>query len=127
MGMDALDQVLGRADHVCLTVPLTPETHHLMDRRRLSRLRPSAYLYNTSRGAVIDEAALIEALRAGKHAATDGARQAAERQADASIEAAAAPYRAPAVGSRTTNVVPSPTALFAVIVPPCASTMDFAT
>jgi phosphoglycerate dehydrogenase-like enzyme len=66
VGMDALDEVLGRADHVCLTVPLTPETHHLMDRRRLSRLRPSAYLYNTSRGAVIDEAALIEALRAGK-------------------------------------------------------------
>jgi phosphoglycerate dehydrogenase-like enzyme len=66
LGMDALDDVLGRADHVCLSVPLTAETHHLMDRRRLSRLRPSAYLYNTSRGAVIDEAALIEALRAGK-------------------------------------------------------------
>jgi phosphoglycerate dehydrogenase-like enzyme len=66
VGMDALDGVLGRADHVSMSVPLTPETRHLMDRRRLSRLRPSAYLYNTSRGAVIDEAALIDALRAGK-------------------------------------------------------------
>jgi D-2-hydroxyacid dehydrogenase (NADP+) len=62
----ALDEALGRADHVCLTVPLTPATHHLMDARRLGRLRPSAFLYNVSRGAVIDEAALVEALRAGK-------------------------------------------------------------
>jgi phosphoglycerate dehydrogenase-like enzyme len=65
-GMDALDEVLGRADHVCLTVPLTPETHHLMDARRLARLRVGAYLYNVARGAVIDEAALVEVLRAGR-------------------------------------------------------------
>jgi D-2-hydroxyacid dehydrogenase (NADP+) len=62
----ALDEALARADHVCLTVPLTPATHHLIDARRLARLRPGAFLYNVSRGAVIDEAALIEALRAGK-------------------------------------------------------------
>ena len=62
----ALDEALGRADHVCLTVPLTPATHHLMDARRLGRMRPSAFLYNVSRGAVIDEAALVAALRAGK-------------------------------------------------------------
>ncbi|HTB56709.1 MAG TPA: D-2-hydroxyacid dehydrogenase [Polyangia bacterium] len=64
--MGALDEALGRADHVCLTVPLTPATHHLMDARRLARMRPGAFLYNISRGAVIDEAALVEALRAGK-------------------------------------------------------------
>jgi D-2-hydroxyacid dehydrogenase (NADP+) len=64
--LGALDEVLGRADHVCLTVPLTSATHHLMDARRLGRMRPSAFLYNVSRGAVIDEAALVEALRAGK-------------------------------------------------------------
>jgi phosphoglycerate dehydrogenase-like enzyme len=64
--MDALDEALGRADHVCLTVPLTRATHRLMDARRLARLRPSAYLYNVSRGAVIDEAALVAALRGGK-------------------------------------------------------------
>ena len=62
----ALDEALGRADHVCLLVPLTSATHHLMDARRLGRMRSSAFLYNVSRGEVIDEAALVEALRAGK-------------------------------------------------------------
>jgi phosphoglycerate dehydrogenase-like enzyme len=66
LAMDALDDALGRADHVCLTVPLTRETHHLIDARRIARLRASAFLYNVSRGAVIDEAALVDALRAGK-------------------------------------------------------------
>jgi phosphoglycerate dehydrogenase-like enzyme len=66
LGMDALDEVLGRADHVCVTVPLTPETHPLLDARRIARLRAGAFLYNISRGAVIDEAALVAALRAGK-------------------------------------------------------------
>ena len=62
----ALDEALGRADHVCLTVPLTAATHHLMDARRLGQMRPDAFLYNVSRGAVIDEAALVAVLRAGK-------------------------------------------------------------
>jgi phosphoglycerate dehydrogenase-like enzyme len=66
LGMHALDEVLGRADHVCLTVPLTRETHHLMDARRIARMRASAYLYNVSRGGVVDEVALVEALRARK-------------------------------------------------------------
>jgi phosphoglycerate dehydrogenase-like enzyme len=64
--LSALDEALESADHVCLTVPLTPATRHLMDARRLARMRPGALLYNVSRGAVIDEAALVEALRAGK-------------------------------------------------------------
>jgi len=66
LGMDALDEALGRADHVCVTVPLTPATHHLLDARRIARLRAGAFVYNISRGAVIDEAALVDALRAGK-------------------------------------------------------------
>ena len=66
LGLNALDDVLSRADHVCMTVPLTRETHHLMDARRIARLRAGACLYNISRGAVIDEAALVDALRAGK-------------------------------------------------------------
>ncbi len=65
-GLERLDDVLGRADHVCLAVPLTPDTHHLIDARRIARMRAGAYVYNISRGAVIDEAALVEALRAGK-------------------------------------------------------------
>jgi len=66
LGMDALDDALGRAHHVCVTVPLTRETHHLIDARRIARLRADAFVYNVSRGAVIDEAALVAALRAGK-------------------------------------------------------------
>jgi D-2-hydroxyacid dehydrogenase (NADP+) len=62
----ALDEALGRADHVCITVPLTPETHRLFDARRLARMPASAYVYNVSRGAVLDEAALVDALRAGR-------------------------------------------------------------
>src|SRR3954468_4074785 len=64
--MDRLDAALGRADHLCLTVPLTRETHHLIDARRIALLRPGAYLYNVSRGAVLDQPALVEALRAGR-------------------------------------------------------------
>jgi D-2-hydroxyacid dehydrogenase (NADP+) len=65
LGMDALDETLGRADHVCLTVPLSRATRHLMDARRIARLRAGAFLYNVSRGTVIDETALVAALRAG--------------------------------------------------------------
>jgi phosphoglycerate dehydrogenase-like enzyme len=64
--MTALDDALPRADHVCLTVPLTRATHHLIDARRLGRMRAGAFLYNVSRGAIVDEAALVDALRAGK-------------------------------------------------------------
>jgi phosphoglycerate dehydrogenase-like enzyme len=64
--LEGLDGALGRADHLCLTVPLTRETHHLMDAGRLARLPAGAYIYNVSRGAVIDEPALVEALRAGR-------------------------------------------------------------
>ncbi len=64
--LGALDEALERADHLCLTVPLTTATRHLIDARRLARMRPGAFLYNVSRGAVVDEAALVAALRAGK-------------------------------------------------------------
>lgn len=60
-----IDDLLGRADFVSLHVPATAETHHLIDARRLRLMRPGAYLINTARGNVIDEHALIEALRAG--------------------------------------------------------------
>ncbi|MGH7609962.1 MAG: 2-hydroxyacid dehydrogenase [Candidatus Dormibacteria bacterium] len=60
-----LDRVLAESDFVSCHVPLTPETHHLIGARQLAAMRPSAILINTSRGPVIDEAALVEALRAG--------------------------------------------------------------
>ncbi|MES2640643.1 MAG: D-2-hydroxyacid dehydrogenase [Myxococcota bacterium] len=63
--LDTLDEALGRADHVCLALPLTPATHHLFDAARLARMKPSAYLYNVGRGGLVAHAALVEALRLG--------------------------------------------------------------
>jgi lactate dehydrogenase-like 2-hydroxyacid dehydrogenase len=60
-----LDQVLEEADFVSLHCPATPETRHLMNRERLARMRRSAFLINTARGDVVDEAALVEALSDG--------------------------------------------------------------
>ncbi|HEX6107376.1 MAG TPA: D-glycerate dehydrogenase [Gemmatimonadales bacterium] len=60
---DSLDAILREADFVSLHCPATPETRHLMNRERLARMRPEAYLINTARGDVVDEAALLEALR----------------------------------------------------------------
>ena len=60
---DRLDQVLEEADFVSLHCPATVETRHLLDAGRLRRMRPTAFLINTARGDVVDEAALVEALR----------------------------------------------------------------
>lgn len=59
-----LDELLGAADFVSVHVPLVPATRHLVDARALGLMKPTAYLINTSRGPVVDEAALVEALRA---------------------------------------------------------------
>jgi glyoxylate reductase len=61
-----VDELLAEADIVSLHVPLTPQTRHLIDARRLALLRPGACLVNTARGAIVDERALIDALRAGR-------------------------------------------------------------
>jgi len=61
-----LPRLLSESDHVAITVPYTRETHHLLDAAMLARMRPGAYLYNTARGAVVDEQALIEGLRSGR-------------------------------------------------------------
>jgi len=63
---DTLEQVLREADFVSLHCPATPETRHLMNRERLALMRPEAFLVNTARGDVVDEAALVEALAAGR-------------------------------------------------------------
>lgn len=62
----ALDELLPRVDVLSLHVPLTPETTHLIDDRRLRLLRPTAVLVNTARGPVVDEAALAAALTEGR-------------------------------------------------------------
>jgi D-3-phosphoglycerate dehydrogenase len=61
-----LDELLAAADWVVLACPLTDETRGLLDRHRIARMRPGAVLVNVSRGAVVDEAALVEALREGR-------------------------------------------------------------
>jgi phosphoglycerate dehydrogenase-like enzyme len=63
---EALPRLLAESDHVCITLPYTPETHHLFDAALLAHMTPRAYLYNIARGKIIDEAALIAALRSGK-------------------------------------------------------------
>lgn len=58
-----LDELLAASDIVSLHCPLTPATHHLIDRAALARMKPGAMLVNTSRGALIDTFAVIDALK----------------------------------------------------------------
>lgn len=58
-----LDEGLAQADYVSLHTPLTPETRHLIDARSLALMKPRAILVNTARGPIVDEAALVDALR----------------------------------------------------------------
>ncbi|HEY0285705.1 MAG TPA: D-glycerate dehydrogenase [Pseudomonas sp.] len=60
-----LDQLLAEADFVCLVVPLSEKTKHLISTRELSLMKKSAILINIARGPIVDEPALIEALRNG--------------------------------------------------------------
>ncbi|HEY1093900.1 MAG TPA: D-isomer specific 2-hydroxyacid dehydrogenase family protein [Glycomyces sp.] len=61
-----LDDLLRRSDIVTLHTPLSPGTHHLLDRQRLARMKRGAYVVNTGRGALIDTEALVSALESGR-------------------------------------------------------------
>lgn len=61
-----LEEVLSQSDYVSLHCPLKPETYHLINKERLALMKPTAFIINTARGALIDEAALIEALQEGR-------------------------------------------------------------
>jgi D-3-phosphoglycerate dehydrogenase len=61
-----LDTLLTRSDFITLHVPLTPETRHMINRERLAKMKKGAYLINASRGEVVDEEALYEALKEGR-------------------------------------------------------------
>jgi len=71
--MLSLEEVLHQADYLTLHAPLTEETHHLINSKSLALMKPSATIINTSRGPIIDEAALVDALQNGwlSHAALD--------------------------------------------------------
>ncbi len=61
-----LVKLASRADFLMLLVPYSPDTHHLINRDVIAAMKPSAFLINLARGGVLDEAALIEHLQAGK-------------------------------------------------------------
>jgi D-3-phosphoglycerate dehydrogenase len=65
-GPQNLDRLLMASDYVSLHVPLTSKTRRLIDRRALGLMKPEAVLINVARGGIVDEAALIEALEAGR-------------------------------------------------------------
>jgi len=66
VGYRELDELLKESDFVTLHSPLTKETHHLIGKRELDLMKPTAVLINTSRGPVVDEKALVSALKKGK-------------------------------------------------------------
>lgn len=61
-----LDELFAASDIVSLNCPYTDDTHHLVDARAFGLMKPSAYLINTARGPIVDEAALVAALEAGR-------------------------------------------------------------
>lgn len=61
-----LDQLLKKSDIISIHVPLTPETHHMISSEKFKLMKSGVYIVNTSRGAVIDEEALCDALVSGK-------------------------------------------------------------
>lgn len=66
LGDPTVDDVIDESDYVVLSTPLTPSTFRLITRERLARMRPTAVLINVSRGAVVDEPALVDALASGR-------------------------------------------------------------
>ena len=62
----SLDELLAEADFISIHTPLTPETRHLFDARAFRKMKNTAYIINTSRGPVIKESDLVEALAQGE-------------------------------------------------------------
>ncbi len=65
-GRDELIEAVRAIDHLVLLTPYSPETHHIVDARIIDAMKPSAYLINLARGGIVDEDALIAALKGGR-------------------------------------------------------------
>jgi glyoxylate reductase len=98
-----LSDLLARADTVSLHVPLTPQTRHLIGAAELAAMRRSAVLVNTSRGAVVDEAALASALQRGELHAAGLDVYSHEPEVDSALLAAPRTVLLPHIGSATTR------------------------
>jgi glyoxylate reductase len=61
----SLQDLLAESDVLTIHAPLTPATHHLIGARELARMRPTAFIINTARGPIVDEAALVNTLKRG--------------------------------------------------------------
>jgi glyoxylate reductase len=61
-----LDELLSRSHVVSIHCPLTADTHHLIDARRLAQMRTDAFIVNTARGSIVDERALVDAIHGGR-------------------------------------------------------------
>lgn len=62
----SLESLIKQSDIITLHVPLLPSTHHLINKKAIASMKKSSYLINTARGAVVDEKALVQALKTGK-------------------------------------------------------------
>lgn len=65
-GVEEIDKLLSKSKYVVLSLPLTPKSYHLMNRERFNAMQDGSYLINISRGGIIDERALYDALKSGK-------------------------------------------------------------
>jgi phosphoglycerate dehydrogenase-like enzyme len=65
-GLEGLEQILNRSDHVVLTVPGVPSTKEMIGPEQFEAMKEGAYFYNVGRGSTVDEAALVDALKSGK-------------------------------------------------------------
>jgi D-3-phosphoglycerate dehydrogenase / 2-oxoglutarate reductase len=61
-----LEDLIDHADHISIHAPLTSETHHMFSREQFARMKPATILVNTARGPIVDQEALVEALRGGQ-------------------------------------------------------------
>jgi glyoxylate reductase len=100
----ALPELLATADIVSIHCPLTPATRHLIDAAALARMKPTAVLVNTARGPIVDEAALADALGAGRLFAAGLDVFAAEPRVHPHLLACDRAILAPHLGSATTSV-----------------------